>query len=258
MAAAGYRVFMACRDPVRSAAIAQQITRTTGNPEVHVLPCDLASTASVRTAANEFLRLKLPLDVLINNAAVLCSTPQLNADGFEIMFAVNHLGHFLLTRLVLDGLSPTARVVVVASAAHRAGVLDLQNVKSLRNFSSLKTYARSKLANVMFTLELARRLSGTGITVNCLHPGVVASNIFPPDSWLAWGGRLIKPFIRSPRKGSACSTFLALDPSVAHVSGVYFNQHRHPTQPAKRALNRTDQSALWAYSSSVCGLADSL
>ncbi|MDA1073275.1 MAG: SDR family oxidoreductase [Proteobacteria bacterium] len=258
MARAGYRVVMACRDPSRAFTLAKQITQATGNGEIHVLPCDLASMSSVRNAADAFSGLKLPLDVLINNAGVLCARPQLSADGFEMMFAVNHLGHFLLTRLMLDMLCDNARVVIVASAVHRTGVLDLENVETLKNFSSLKTYARSKLANVMFTFDLARRLSGTGISVNCLHPGVVASNIFPSNSWLSWGGNLIRPFIRSPEQGSAACATLALDDRVARTSGAYFNSNARQANPAARACDRVDQSALWAYSSSVCGLADTL
>jgi NAD(P)-dependent dehydrogenase (short-subunit alcohol dehydrogenase family) len=183
LAAAGYRVVMLCRNVTAANALAQDIMRREPGSQVEVVHCDLADLSSVRAAARE-VRDRCPqIERLINNAGIVSTRHRRSVDGHELTFATNHLGPFLLTRLLLPALSPAARIINVASKVHYRGQMNLDSVADPRaRYSSIAAYSRSKLANVLDTFALARQLAGSGITVNCLHPGVVATNLLP--GWL--------------------------------------------------------------------------
>ncbi|MDH3640862.1 MAG: SDR family NAD(P)-dependent oxidoreductase [Gammaproteobacteria bacterium] len=259
VARAGYTLVMANRNTQRTHLVEDHLRKTTGNENVSSLSCDLSSLASVRACASEFLARHRSLDLLINNAGMITAKPQFSTDGLELTFATNHLGPFLLTNLLLESLSaaPAARIVSVASRVHRSGRLDLEQLTPARRFRWPRVYSRSKLANVMMTLALARRLEATTVAANCLHPGVVASNIVPADSpVLRWAGnlKLVKRFMRTTEQGAATSIYLALSPEVDGISGKYFNEHQQMIEPSPLACDVDAQERLWQKSLELTGI----
>ena len=222
----GGRVFIACRSAAAGETAVARIKAASGSDDVRLLMLDLASLSSVRACAAEFLALDEPLQVLVNNAGV-GGQRGLSADGFELHFAVNHLGHFALTQLLLDRLTasgPGARVVNVSSEAHyNARGIDFASVRRrTETFAGAREYAVSKLCNVLFTQELARRLDGTVVTSYALHPGVVASDIWRRVP------RLARPFITrrmlTIEQGSVTSVYCATSPAVGADSGLFYDQ----------------------------------
>jgi NAD(P)-dependent dehydrogenase (short-subunit alcohol dehydrogenase family) len=190
LAKAGFTVVMLCRDEDAAARVRAAILAEVPQAQVPVVHCDLASLASVRQAAQTVRQQFDRIALLINNAGVVSSWHRMSVDGFELTLATNHLGPFLLTQLLLDRITDPGRIVTVASRAHYPGTLNLAQVTDPRaRYHARAAYAQSKLANVMHTFALARRLSTTGITVNCLHPGIVATNLLP--RWL----QIVKPLI---------------------------------------------------------------
>ena len=260
----GYRVVMACRDPVRAETVRTELINSTANSDIHVLECDLASLDSVRRCAAAFRERFDGLTLLINNAGTMTNRPQASVDGFELTYACNHLGPFLLTRLLLEPLlaSHTARIVTVASGVHNRGVPDFRAAAedpdsraSEDRFSGMRAYATSKLANVMFTLSLAETLKGSKVTANCLHPGVVGTNIVTDASaWMRIGMKIASAFMFNPERGAATSLHLALSPEVEGVSGHYFDEHQRLAQPAPAALNPDSRRDLWQLSEQHCKL----
>jgi NAD(P)-dependent dehydrogenase (short-subunit alcohol dehydrogenase family) len=243
LARAGRTVVMLCRDARAARAVREDILREVREGSVHVVPCDLASLASVRDAA-ALVRKNYPqIAVLINNAGMVSLRHRMSVDGFELTFATNHLGPFLLTALLLDRLIPTGRVVNVASRAHLRGRIDLATITDPRaSYRSVAAYARSKLANVLHTFALARRLSGTGVCANCLHPGVVATNLLP--GWL----RMLKPLfseVVDAERGARTTLHLALSERVAELTGRYFDEHQNPARASPLALDVQLQESLW-------------
>lgn len=250
LARAGYRVAMLCRDLPAAETVRAEIAAEVPRADVRAIPCDLASLQSVRRCAQAVRDEFGPITVLINNAGIVSSRHRMSADGFEVTFAVNHLGHFLLVRLLLDRMAPHGRIVNVASRAHfraRAQSMDPDMITDPQaHYSSIQAYARSKLANVMFTFALARRLTGTGITTNCLHPGVVATHLLP--TWLQAIKPLITRVIFDPDRGARTSLYVALSPEIAEVSGAYFDEYQQ-IQPASPLANDVErQEALWSAS----------
>jgi retinol dehydrogenase 12 len=243
LAGRGASVFMACRSEPKGRAAVAGIVAVTGNPAVAFLPLDLADLASVRRCAAEFLALGQPLHALINNAGV-GGQRGITADGFELAFGVNHLGHFALTAALTGRLadSAPARVVTVASDAHyQAAGVDLAAVRQrTASFTARREYAVSKLCNVLFSAELARRAE-RGITSYALHPGVVASDIWRRVPWPA--RPLIKLRMLSPEQGAATSLYCATSPEVSADSGRYYQacRVREPSKAATAELAR----ALW-------------
>lgn len=254
LAKMGATVVVTARDSGRGEASLSEIRSRSGNEAVDLAVFDLGDLASVRSGASEILAKCDRIDVLVNNAGVVLSDRHESADGFEATFAVNHLGPFLLTELLLDRIkeSAPARIVNVASTAHKGarGGLDFDDLQSTRGYSGMRVYSESKLANIYFTTELARRLAGSGVTVNCLHPGTVATGYGRDGDTrgiLSFGLKLIKPFILTPSKGARTSVYLASSPDVANVSGKYFIKCR-PATPSKAARDADAAKRLWQVS----------
>ena len=251
LAARGGRVHIACRSAARAQAAVAAITAATGSDQVSVLLLDLADLASVRACAQAFLTRGEPLHALINNAG-MGGARGLTADGFELAFGTNHLGHFALTRALADHLAACApaRVVTVASDAHyRAPGVDFASLRRpTRSWTGLPEYAVSKLCNVLFSQELARRMAGRGVTSYALHPGVAASGIFRrmPQPFRS----VIKLFMISPEQGARTSLYCATDPGLAGASGRFYDNcaEREPSPAATAGLacRLWEQSEEWA------------
>ena len=251
LAARGGRVHIACRSAARAQAAVAAITAATGSDQVSVLLLDLADLASVRAWAQAFLARGEPLHALINNAG-MGGDRGLTADGFELAFGTNHLGHFALTRALADHLAACApaRVVTVASDAHyRAPGVDFASLRRpTRSWTGLPEYAVSKLCNVLFSQELARRMAGRGVTSYALHPGVAASGIFRrmPQPFRS----VIKLFMISPEQGARTSLYCATDPGLAGASGRFYDNcaEREPSPAATAGLacRLWEQSEEWA------------
>jgi len=245
LARRGAHVVLACRSADKTAAVIDEIKRETGNQEVDFLALDLGSLDSVRAAARAFLDRGLPLHGLINNAG-LASTRGQTEDGFELAFGTNHLGHFLFTTLLLDKLkaSAPARIVNVASASHySAKGIDWNALEQpTRSLTGLTEYEVSKLANVLFTAELARRLEGTGVTTYALHPGVVATNVWRRMprivSWLP------KLFMKSSEDGARTQIWCATAPELADQSGRYYDGCKEK-RPSRLARDAELAAELW-------------
>jgi len=255
LARRGARVIFLCRSEERARAAMEEIATDTGNDNLHLVLCDLSRQAQIRAAAQEITERFDRLDVLVNNAGVYLTDFVLTVDQLEKTWAVNHLGYFLLTNLLLDLLkaSAPARIVNVASDAHRDATIDFDNLNGEQGYNWYTAYGQSKLANVLFTRELARRLEGTGVTANALHPGVVASEIWNRNAdWVSWLVRLFTPFFRSPQKGAETAVYLATSPEVAGVSGRYFKDCQEK-RPAEVAQDEAVARRLWAVSEAQVG-----
>jgi NAD(P)-dependent dehydrogenase (short-subunit alcohol dehydrogenase family) len=227
LAQMGARVMLVCRNAEKGQAAVDDIRRDSGSAQLDLLIADMSSQASVRTLAEQIRQKCSRLDVLINNAGAAVRERKPSADGIETTLAANHLGAALLTFLLLDLLKTSApsRIVNVSSEAQRRAHLDMNDLQfERRKYNAFDAYGQSKLLMNAFTFELARRLEGTGVTVNCLHPGVVATNIWGTD--LPFVFKLIiavvKPFMLDSKKGAQTSLYLASSPEVAEVSGKYF------------------------------------
>ncbi|MFL5781541.1 MAG: SDR family oxidoreductase [Thermoleophilaceae bacterium] len=220
------------------------------------LRADLASLAGVRRLADELLERCERIDVLVNNAGVMPGRRRLTADGLELTFAVNHLAPFLLTNLLLDHLreSAPARVVTTSSVAHSGGLVDLDDLQLESGWSMMRAYSTSKLANVLFTRELARRLEGSGVVANCFHPGVIRTRLTRrANPLLMVGARLAAPFLGSPKTGAETLVWLASAPEAAELSGGYFEN----CAPARQSAQSQDDdlaAALWERSAALVGL----
>lgn len=243
LAERGATVVMLCRDATRGATAVRDAQQATGNPHVELLLCDLASLASIRQAAADFQARYGALHVLINNASVIPRQREVTADGLERQFAVNHLAYFLLTNLLLDVLkaSAPARIINVSSQVHVSGVVDFADLQSERSYRPTQVYANTKLMNVLFTFELARRLVGTAVTANCLHPGVVDTNLGRDYSGLP---RTVSRGGLSWAEGAQTSLYLATAPEVAGVTGRYFRDEAE-TRPSSTAQDETLARRLW-------------
>jgi len=256
LAEKGARVVMVARDADRGEAALAEVVSRTGNDRVELLLCDLSSQRHIRELASAVLASCERLDVLVNNAGLTLGEYHLTENGIEMTFAVNHLAPFLLTNLLLDRLraSAPARVVTVASDAHRGNTIDLEDVSAKRGYSSWRAYGASKLANILFTGELARRLEGSGVTATCLHPGVVRTGFGRrgPLFIRLWFG-LMGHFLLSPEKGADTAIWLASSPEVEGASGGYYEKRRL-RQPSKAARDRHSAAGLWDLSCQLTGL----
>jgi retinol dehydrogenase 12 len=250
LARMGAHVVIAGRDAARTRETAAAIAAQSGNSQIDFLIADLSSQAEVRRLAQEFQDKYPRLDVLLNNAGAIFTRRETTVDGFERTWALNHLAEFLLTQLLLDRLeaSAPARIVNVASSAHASGTIDFDNLQGEKKFSGIGAYGQSKLANILFTYALARRLAGKGVTANCLHPGVVATGFGhnTPGLINTLLG-LARPFLMTAEKGAATSIYLASSPDVADVSGKYFAKCA-PVASSKLSMDVALQERLWELS----------
>lgn len=257
LAALGARVGITGRDPGRTKAAAAEIAADTGSPQVDAFAADLSCLAQVRELAAAVLAAYPRLDVLINNAGTFANTRHVTADGYERVFAVNHLAPFLLTNLLLDRLkaSAPARIVTVASNGHSMGKFNFDDLQSERRYSARLSYAQSKLANVAFTYELARRLEGTGVTATTLHPGLVKTTIGSedPSKLLNFAIFLASPTAKTPTEGAATSIYLASAPEAEGVTGLYFVNCK-PKASSKVSHDTAAAARLWQVSSDLVGL----
>jgi retinol dehydrogenase-14 len=257
LAALGARVGITGRDRVRAEAAAADIRAGSGIASVDVFIADLSSQAEVRFLAGEVLDTYPRLDVLVNNVGGFWAHRHVTADGLEHTFALNHLAPFLLTHLLLDRLrtSAPARVVTVSSGAHAGGRIDFDDLQGSATYSGRRAYNASKLANVMFTYELARRLDGTGVTATVLHPGVVNTRFGADDqAGIKVILPLVRPFMKTPTAGAATTIYLASAAEIEGVTGRYFVDRK--PKPSSRASYDTAAAArLWRVSADLVGLA---
>jgi len=228
LAKLGATVVMVCRDTARGDAALSKIKRKSGSRSVDLLLADLSSQEAIRRLASEYKSKYQQLHVLINNAGVYYTKRHVTVDGLEAMFAVNYLARFLLTHLLLDIIkqSVPARIINVAGAYHAKGKIDFDDLQGEKDFEGQRANHQSKLADVLFTYELARRLEGTGVTVNCLHPGMVATDLIDKDKdfpvFFKYLYKLSRPLMKSPAKGAETSIYLASSPEVEGITGQYF------------------------------------
>jgi NAD(P)-dependent dehydrogenase (short-subunit alcohol dehydrogenase family) len=249
----GATVVLVGRDRGRTEAAVAEIGSVSASPPRAEI-ADLASLEQVRELAGRLAGLER-IDVLINSAGLVLGERRTTPDGFEYVFAVNHLAPFLLTNLLLPKLTASARVVTVTSDAHSAARLDLSDPNLERGWDSWRSYANSKLANILFTRELARRLAGTGVTANCAHPGVVRTG-FGRDArpLLRVGLTIARPFLASPGRGADTIVYLASSPDVADQTGGYYVK-RQRREPSAAARDDTAARKLWQLSEKLTGLA---
>ena len=255
LASKGARVGITGRDRGRAVDAAAAITRESGNPAVDIFVADMSSQAEVRRLATGVLATYPRLDVLLNNVGGFWALRHLTADGLEHTFALNHLAPFLLTNLLLDHLvaSSPARVVTVSSGAQSMGKIDFDDLMGERKYSGSRAYDQSKLANVMFTYELARRLEGTGVTANALHPGLTSTAFSAEDPAFGLLVKIMRPFMRSPAKGADTAVYLASAPEVEGVNGRYFADRR-PKKTNASSYDAAITDRLWQVSAGLVGL----
>ena len=256
LAGKGYAVVLAARNEAKAASVTREIVESTGNRDVDYLTADLRSLAQLRRLAETFTRRYPRLDVLINNAGVIMPRRMLTDDGYETTFQVNYLAQFYLTQLLLDELekSRRGRVINLTSSVYRAGKFDPGNLQSENRFSTIGTYAASKLCVLLFTIELAHRLAPSRVTANAVHPGIVrtpmmrgAQGVFRAISYAAL------PFSVSPDKGATTSVFLASSPDPSQVSGQYFTNAK--SKKVKTSYNtQENRKLLWNLSMDACRL----
>jgi len=251
LARMGARIVLVARNKARAEATLARLGKSGAGVAHSVYFADLTSLAEMKRVAAEIANREPPIDILINNAGALFGTRRLTEDGLEATFALNHMSYFVVTEGLRERLSASeaARIINTASAAHQGATLDFDDLQSAKSFRALRAYGCSKLCNILFTRELARRLHGTGVTANCLHPGFVATRFADGSgglvSRLAW---LAKFFAISPAEGAQTIVYLASSPEVANVTGKYFYKCR-PTTPSAPALD--DRTALGLLERSV-------
>jgi NAD(P)-dependent dehydrogenase (short-subunit alcohol dehydrogenase family) len=256
LAAQGARIIFVARDRERGEQLLEQM-RGIGPAQAHFAHyADLSQLAQMKRVVALLAAGETHLDVLINNAGAIYTTRELTEDGLERTFATNHLAYFVLTNLLLPQLqaAPSARIICTASNAHRSAKLDFADLQSAHAFNGLKVYGRSKLMNILFTRELARRLQGSGITANSLHPGFVATRFGDSGSGLlALALKGAKLFALTPHQGAQTLIYLASSPEVATVTGEYFHKCK-PATPSRQAQNDTDAKRLWEVSAQLSGV----
>src|SRR5579863_668446 len=243
----GASVVMVSRSRAKGEATQTEIKQATGNQDVELLVADLSVMEDVRRLAAEFQQTHSHLHLLVNNAGGAYPTRTLTADGFEATLAVTYLAPFLLTELLLDTrkASVPARIVNVSSAQHASATLEFDNLQGEKKYANLRNYGQAKLALLLWTYELARRLEGTGVTVNALHPGVVASNFSSGMSGpAAWVIKRLAPFLLTSEQGAQTTLYLATSPQVEGVTGKYFVKNQEK-QSSSRSHDQTVGSRLW-------------
>jgi NAD(P)-dependent dehydrogenase (short-subunit alcohol dehydrogenase family) len=248
LAGQGLTVVLTARDARKGRAVLDEIQASSGNPALDLLIVDLSSQNSIRALADEFKRKYSRLDILVNNAGGFYADRHITADGLELTFALNHLAYFLLTNLLLDVLkaSAPARIVNVSSGAQGMGRMNFDDLQGEKRYSGQNAYNQSKLANVLFTYALARRLEGSGVIVNAVHPGVVRTNFASENAtfFMRLLIGVVRPFMREPEKGAETSVYLATSPAVEGVSGKYFADLK-PVRTNPISYEQAVQERLW-------------
>jgi NAD(P)-dependent dehydrogenase (short-subunit alcohol dehydrogenase family) len=256
LARMGAELFLIYRNKARADETVAEIRNRTGNENIHLLQADLGSQKQIRAAAAAFLATGKPLHVLINNAGLGNTKRLMSEDRVEMVFAVNHLAYFLLTMLLLDRIkqSAPARIVNVASEAHRFGSINFDDPGGEQRFRTISAYSQSKLANILFSYELARRLAETGVTVNCLHPGGIASGLWtnngPLAQFMMKVGRLV---LKTPEQGARTTIYLASSPEVEGVTGKYYSNCNEKTS-SRESYDLNIARRLWDVSARMTGV----
>lgn len=256
LAGMGARLLLVGRDRTRGEVALARLKAKAPRATARILYADLSSLGEMERAAREIAALEPRIDVLVNNAGAMFQTRGVTADGLERTFALNHLSYFVLSNRLRDCLvaAAPARIVNTASGAHMGQALDFADLQSERGYRGFTVYGRSKLANILFTREMARRLAGTGVTANCLHPGFVATRFGDNNGPLfRIGIAVAKRFALSPEKGAETIVYLASSPEVATVTGGYFYQCR-PATPSGAALDDAAARRLWDESARIAKL----
>lgn len=257
LASIGARVVMVCRDENRGRKAREAIAGEAGSENVDLMLADLSLMAEVRRLAERLEDIG-PIDVLVNSAALVTRKRQVTREGLELQFAVNHMAYFLLTNLLLENLiaNAPARVVNVASSAHKGGYIHLEDLQFSRDYNGWQAYRNSKLANVLFTYELARRLDGTGVTANCYHPGVIHTGLMRRYSRpIQWIWNLLRAFFQKPAEGAETGIYLAASPEVAEVSGKYFVE-RGEARSKEITYDEGLARRFWEVSEKLAGLSN--
>lgn len=257
LAKLGAKVVILCRNKERGEKALEQIKLESNSDNIDLMFCDLGDLDNIRKFAKEFSEKYKKLNILINNAGVIVPRRQETKNGYELQFGVNHLGHFLLTNLLLDNLKlgASSRIVNVASGAHKIGKIYFEDVNLTNNYTLIKAYGQSKLANILFTYELSERLRDSNITVNCLHPGAVATQM-GIDRKTGFGTlitRALKPFFQTPAQGAETAIFLATSDEVSGVTGKYFCKKK-AIKSSQSSYNKEMAERLWAISIEMTGL----
>jgi NAD(P)-dependent dehydrogenase (short-subunit alcohol dehydrogenase family) len=254
LAQKGARIVFIARDHARGQETLKHLRAIAGHDNHAVHYADLTRLAEMKRVAKAIADSEPEIDVLINNAGALFNTRQVTEDGLEKTFALNHMSYFVTTNLLLDKLKPGARIVSTASDAHKGAKLNFNDLQSEKNYSGFGVYGRSKLMNILFTRELAKRLAGSGVTANCLHPGFVATRFGDSSGGiLSWGVRAAKNFALTPEQGAETIIYLASSPDVEGRSGGYYYKSALAT-PSSEAQNDADAKRLWEASARISGL----
>jgi NAD(P)-dependent dehydrogenase (short-subunit alcohol dehydrogenase family) len=256
LAKIGARIILVARSKSRAKATLTRLRENGPNVNHSVYFADLARLAEMKRVAAEIAMREPPIDVLINNAGALFGTRRLTDNDFEYTFALNHMSYFVVTNGLRERVlaSGAGRIINTASAAHQGATLNFDDLQSAKSYRAMRAYSSSKLCNILFTRELARRLHGTHVTANCLHPGFVATRFADESgglvSRMAW---LAKFFAITPAEGAQTIIYLASSPEVANVSGKYYYKC-HPTTPSVSALDDRAASELWQRSAALAGI----
>lgn len=255
LAAKGARIVFVARDRNRGGETLKHLRAIAPHADHAEHYADLSKLREMKRVAAEITATESRIDVLINNAGAMFNSRRMTEDGLEMTFATNHMSYFVLTSLLRDRMGAGGRIVNTASDAHKGACLDFQDLQSARSYSGFGIYGRSKLCNILFTRELARRLAGSGITANCLHPGFVATRFGNQSGGvLSLAIRLAKNFALTPEQGAETIVYLASSPDAVERNGEYFHNCR-PITPTKEALNDDDAKRLWEVSARLAGIA---
>jgi NAD(P)-dependent dehydrogenase (short-subunit alcohol dehydrogenase family) len=254
LAAKGARIVFIARDKARGEETLKHLRAIAPGAEHAAYYADLSKISEMKRVSAEIAAAEPKIDVLINNAGALFNTRKVSADGLEMTFAVNHMAYFVVTNLLRPRMGEGARVVSTSSDAHKGAKLNFEDLQSERGYSGFGVYGRSKLCNILFTRELARRLKGTGVTANCLHPGFVATRFGDQSGGIvSFAVRAAKNFALTPEQGAETIIYLASSPDLADVTGGYFYKSKI-AMPTKEAQNDADAKRLWDVSAKISGV----